>query len=155
MLLKLRAIFWLATTSPGGMAKFPCEASSRHPGIATSWFLLPLTVLSPIVLPLWITLPSPHKYPPFLLLTEDWSLPRCDIQRKKKEKKKLVLRVRRCSTSFGIYNFVGSALPLCLNLANCMYIAGNGFSNLYSPFRIWKAVILWATEYPSGLTFGA
>lgn len=71
MLLKLRAIFWLATTSPGGMAKFPCEASSRHPVIATSWFLLPLTVLSQIVLPLQITLPSPHKYPPFLLLTED------------------------------------------------------------------------------------
>lgn len=115
MLLKLRAVFWLVSTSPGGMAKFPCEAGPRHPGIVTSWFLLPLNVLSQTVLPPQITLPSPQKYLPSVLLTEDWSLPRCDIE------KNLVLRVRRCDTNFGFYNFVCSILSLCVSISPTVY----------------------------------
>lgn len=82
MLLKLRTIFWLVSTSPGGMAKLPYEVGPRHASIVTSWFSLPLIVLSQIVLPPQISFPSPQKYLLFVFLAEDGSLPRHDIEKK-------------------------------------------------------------------------
>lgn len=129
MLLKLRAIFWLVSTSPGGMAKLPCEVGPRHTSIVTSWFSLPLIVLSRTVLPPQISIPSPQKH--FSL--SSWQ--KTDPYQGMTWRKNWWCKSEDGTLALG-------CIILCVVLCTLesqfphLYIEGNGFGNLYSPLRI-------------------